>query len=194
MILEPPLYPGEPTRIIEEALKTLGLAYSDLALLFEADSTWVQKRLSSENMTVTEWLGICDALYLNLSCILHGYSRREHCFRIKTALRDGYFRLPKTWELRKLQLEFIRDSWKDFRYQGKLYRFRLRWKIRWQEFCNGMVCRILRPQKDYDPLERGRRTFQSASATNDFKPDLNSTSGTTRKVLRLLKELRNFNL
>jgi hypothetical protein len=103
MKLEYPLHPSEPCRIVEDALNTLGLDFHFLALLTGTELGYVERRLVSSDLGVTEWISLCDALLLNAGCYSYGYIYTEHCIRINNAIIDGYFNLPKTcrfWALR----------------------------------------------------------------------------------------------
>ncbi len=155
--IEPFVYSGETEKIIALALDALGLSFFYLIELMELPFDITIDRFKSENLGGDEWIAICDALYLNVSSISTGYSRMEHRARIKEAIESGYFHFSKENHcVRKLMFEIKQRKREDWFFQSEHYGFRLRWKIRTQDYIQSLK-RKLRPNPhQYDPLARIR--------------------------------------
>jgi hypothetical protein len=116
------LFAGEPKRIIEAALRTVGLG--DAAIFLEE---------ILDDPSVSDWVSLCSLLHLSLDSLSYGYSRREHKARIRTAWEEGELWLPRLPAMKALLDEIRRDQRRDRRFRDKHYGLRLRWKVRWQD-------------------------------------------------------------
>lgn len=131
---EPYLHAGDLPLIVAEALRALGLKPEYLFHLLAVPNERRENFFDPSVLGSDEWLAICDVLYLSPDCYSYGYARREHRARIRVAIEIGYFHLSQNPCVRQLRREIRRDRRTEFRYQSKNYGFRLRWKIRWQDF------------------------------------------------------------
>lgn len=120
-----PLYPREPKKIIEAAFKTIGL-----------ERVVVSPLDAFDDISATSWFTLCSLLHLSPDsyCYGYGYCRREHKARIRTAWEMGELYLPRTHGLKMLLSEIAVDRARDRRWRDDHYGFRLRWKVRYQDF------------------------------------------------------------
>lgn len=130
--MEKPRYAGEPEKIIEAALETLGMTFSDLGKLANIEEQRVRERLRSKNLGVHEWCALCDALYIRCyDTYSIGYMRPAHKYNIRAAVLDSFYRLPKNRGFWRLMREFLSDAIEAWKYP--FYGTRLRWKARRQD-------------------------------------------------------------
>ena len=152
-------YAWQPDKIVEAALETLGLDFAFLETLIHMDEAKIRERLSSKELLSSEWIALCEALYLPLDMISYGYFKQAHKYRVREAILDSYYRLPKTRGYRWLLLEFFKDYVEHWRFESKHYGFRLRWKARYQD-CRKFFKRIFAKRyKHRDPQIYLREVF-----------------------------------
>lgn len=116
-------YMKELRGIIESACRTLGLE----------NNTFKQSD-ALDNLTVTEWVSLCENLYLPLDSISYGYFRQAHKARIRVAWENGDLWLPRTRALKVLLREIAEDHRREVKCRSKHYGIRLRWKMQMQDF------------------------------------------------------------
>lgn len=108
--------------IIQSALRTVGLEDIELKL---SDVL--------KNPTVTEWISLCENLYLPLDSISCGYFRLAHKARIRAAWENGDLWLRRTPALKALLREITDDRRREVNYRRIHYGLRLRWKMQIRE-------------------------------------------------------------
>lgn len=156
-----------PGKIVSTALETLGLDSCFLRGLSGLEEHELRCRLSGENLSASEWVALCDALYLRVDCISYGYFYPEHKAQIRWALARGYFKLPRTAAFWRLRVEIWMDILREWRWQSRHCGFRLRWKARFQDFRSGSIRRLDQWRIPYDPQERARTAFRKHAQEND---------------------------
>jgi hypothetical protein len=124
----------DPEKIVEEALKTLGLSRPWLADLMDIPEAELKWKLNFQNLGALDWFWISEALYFSSDMVSYGYVRDEHKGYIRWAMREETFHLPLTWAQCKIRFQFWKEILFELLYQSRHYGFRLRWKIRSQNF------------------------------------------------------------
>jgi hypothetical protein len=155
-------FSGNPKKIIEAAMKTVGLG--DAAIFLEE---------MLDDPSISEWVSLCSLLHLSLDSISYGYSRREHKARIRAAWEEGELRFPRRPAMKALLSEIRMDHRRDCRIRDQHYGLRLRWKVRWQDLKTELrrLPRRLKSEAQMrllvlvsTPLRYGNETFETSMA------------------------------
>lgn len=183
-------YAWQPDKIVEAALDTLGLDFAFLGTLIHMDEAKIRERLNSKELLSSEWIALCEALYLPLDMISYGYFKQAHKYRVREAILDSYYRLPKTWGYRRLLLEFFKDYAEHWKFESKHYGFRLRWKARYQD-CRKFFKRILAKRyKHRDPQTFLREVFSPPPKPLEiFVIEFKKPRGPGRRPLTIINSL-----
>lgn len=165
---------NNPETVIALALNTLGLPSSNFLDLIGLSHAESLSQAQINRVDIFEWIAICDALHLSVNSLLDGYDREEHRVRIRSALRIGYFSLPRTAEARALTRELRHHRRLEFKSLSLYYGFRLRWKIR-ASYVIEDVRKLWNPNPTgHDPLQRLRliahANLESARDEHDPMP------------------------
>lgn len=126
--MEQYFYAGKTEKIIGHGLGKLGLDYSYLKAAVGLPHSDV-KHLKAKNLSASQWIAICDALYLQVGSIRDGYNHREHKARIRFYWERGLLDLPRTRQIEEFIREIKQDKkvTRDFEcsFQGNGLRFRI---------------------------------------------------------------------
>lgn len=126
--MEQYLYAGETEKIIGHALDELGLDYAYLKNRLELPHGAVE-HLKSKNLSASQWIGICDALYTRAGSISYGYNRREHKAQLRFYWERGLLDLPATKRVKQFIREIKMDRREKRRFQNTCYSRGLRFRI-----------------------------------------------------------------
>ena len=160
MKAEKPMYAKDPEKIIEAALETLGMTFSDLGKLANIDEQKIRERLRSKNLGVHEWCSLCDALHIRCyDSLSYGYFRPAHKYNIREAVLDSFYRLPINRGFWRLMREILKDAIRAWKYQSTCYGFRLRWRVRRQDTWKLIKRVFARKLRHEDPQAFLREVF-----------------------------------
>ncbi|MBS1960404.1 MAG: hypothetical protein JST80_13085 [Bdellovibrionales bacterium] len=183
-------YAWQPEKIIEAALETLGLDFAFLESLIHMDETRIRERLRSKELLSSEWIALCEALYVPLGMVSHGYFKEAHKSHIRDAILDSYYRLPKTQGYWRLLFEFFNDYVQNWKYESRRYGVRLRWKARYQDARKFLKRIFARRYKHRDPQIFLREVFTPPPAQPAiFVMEFEKQSVSSRPALRIINSL-----